>query len=136
MKKIGLFLLGFLVDWGINILMFVLLSVLTKIFSPIFVIVFIPFALAYWTVADAIRSGRILGMRKTFSVNEKHMFSLILTVWITPDVWLLSMAIIHMLRMENNMFLWAFLPLSSTAVYFFLVFINPSLKKISESKVR
>jgi hypothetical protein len=136
MKKIGLFLLGFLADWGVNILIFVLLSVLTKMFSPIFVVVFIPLALAYWTVADAVRSGRILGMRKTFSVHEKHMFSLILTVWISPAAWLLPMTIIHMLKMESNMFLWAFLPLSSIAIYCFLVFINPFLKKISESKIR
>lgn len=132
MKKIGSFLVGFLADWGINILVFILLSVLTKIFSPIFIAIFIPFTLVYWTVADALRSGRILGMRKTFSVNEKHMFSLILTVWISPAVWLIPMAIIHVLEVKNNTILWIFMPLSFATIYYFLVFINPYLRKISD----
>jgi hypothetical protein len=134
MKKITSFLLGFLADWGVNILIFILLSALTKIFSPIFVVVFIPLALAYWTVADAVRSGRILGMRRTFSVNEKHMFSLTLTVWMSPAAWLVPMSVIHLLKVEKNLFVWMLLPLSSIAIYCVLIFINPYLKKISENK--
>jgi hypothetical protein len=131
MKKI---ILGLLADWGLNIVILVAILALTKVFSPIFVIVFIPFTLAYWTVVEAIRSGRILGISRTFSVDEKYMFSLTLAAWMSPALWIPITAISSVLKTGNNVYFWMLLPLSSISIYCILIFINPSLKKISKNK--
>jgi hypothetical protein len=131
MKK---FILGFLADWGLNIVIVFILLALTKVFSPIFLAIVLPAALIYWSVSSAVKSGRVSFLGKSYSIGEKYMFSLDLTIWTSIMLLFPAIAIAHTMNWKNNPIFWALLPLLSILVYCCFLILNPFLKKINEKK--
>jgi hypothetical protein len=128
-KKILLNLFG---DWVINILVFTVLLVLCKVFSPVFLIGPFPAAMIYWIVAAAVKSGKVSGWgNKQISINKKHMFSLTLTIWISMFSSGSLVIIASLLKWQYSSIFWTSFFALHIAIYLLLVLFNPHLKTIS-----
>jgi hypothetical protein len=130
-----LFLLDGLITFATIVAVFVLIFVKSKAFLPIIFVLVISSVLIYRKILESLKSGRISWMGKTFSVNQKYMFSLVLMMWISPVLWFPAVAIGYMLNyLPGSIFSWALLPLISVAIYCLVLIANPSLKKIGDKK--
>jgi hypothetical protein len=128
MKKIMLNLFG---DWVVNILIFTVLLVLFKVFSPVFLLGPLPAATIYWVVTAAAKSGKVSGWRnKQIPISEKYMFSLALTVWISLLLSGPVVIIASLLKWQYSGVFWVTFFALYVVIYFLLVLFNPYLKKI------
>jgi hypothetical protein len=128
MKKIILSLFG---DWAANILIFTVLLVLCKVFSPVFLLGPLPAAMIYWIVTAAAKSGKVSGWRnKQIPINEKYTFSLVLTIWISLFLSGPIVIIASLSKWQYSSIFWAAFFALHIAIYLLLVLFNPYLKKI------
>ena len=97
------FLTGILADFGLNLLLFIAFSALCAVFSPILVAVFVPLLITYWVVVRVVESGCISGARRTIYVSEKYIFSLVLTVYMLPALWVPAVTIGSTFGLQNKL---------------------------------
>jgi hypothetical protein len=129
-------LIGFLADWGLNIVIFTLLYGLSKIFSPILVCFVIPAILTYWVMSSVIKKGRVSFLRKSYPVSNKPMFSLLTTMY-TCGMSLIPIALAAaMLEWQNSSIFWASVLLSFVLFYIFLLILNPWIREVSAKNTR
>jgi hypothetical protein len=128
-KKIILNLFG---DFVLNILIFTVILVLCKVFSPVFLIGPFPAAMIYLIIITAAKSGKVSGWgNKQIPINRKYMFSLTLTMWISLFSAGSLVIIASLLKWQYNGIFWASFFALHIAIYFLLVLFNPHLKKIN-----
>lgn len=128
-KKIMLSLFG---DWVVNLLIFTILLVLCKVFSPAFLLGPLPAVMIYWIITDAAKSGKTsIWGGKQISIHEKYKFSLALTAWISMAVLGPAVIIASLLKWQYSGIFWTFFIMLPVVIYLLLIMFNSYLKKIS-----
>jgi hypothetical protein len=128
MKKI---LLSMLAEWGLGIIILIVLYGLVKI-SPALVVFLLPVACAYWVISSAIKSGETLFIRKSYSASQKQMFSLAIATWTYGISMLPITAAAVLLKLQNSGIFWISVLLSFILFYLSLLMLNPVIQKASK----
>jgi hypothetical protein len=122
----------FLANWVINLLIFTVLLVICKVFSPVFLLGPLPAIMIYWVIKAAAKSGRVgLWKNKEYPVQERHLFSMVLALWVFVSLSGPIVIMASLLKWQYSSIFWGSCLALYVVIYLLLMLFNPYFKKIS-----